>query len=303
MIRIKNKISDILDKFSSKWMFLIPCFLCLLISTGWPVLRTLYFSFTNASLDDFKDVSFVGFDNFVKLFQDDEWWEAVYNTIIITVGSVSIETVLGLIIALVINYNFKGRGFLRVAVLIPWVIPTIVSAKMWAWMLNDVYGVVNAVLLKLGIISSAIPWIASNEMSIISIILVDVWKTTPYMALLILAGLQSLPQECFEVADVDGVPFFKKLFYITLPLMYKTLVIAVLFRTLDAIRIFDLVYALSSGNSSTATMSVYVRKNLVDFSDVGYGSAAATVLLFIVSLFGIIYTSLKKDSTSGKQDA
>lgn len=288
---------DLIEKRVSKlklnWVFLLPCFLCLLVSAGWPMLRTLYFSFTDASLDDFKDVSFVGLANFVTLFQDNEWWEAVYNTIIFTCSSVFLETVFGMMIALVLHKNFRGRGFMRVSVLIPWIIPTIVSAKMWAWMLNDVYGVVNAVLLKLGIISSAVPWIASNELSMVSIILVDVWKTTPYMALLLLAGLQSLPQECFEVAEVDGIPPVKKFFHITLPLMYKTLLVTVLFRTLDAIRVFDLVYALSSGNSSTATMSVYVRKNLVDFSDVGYGSAAATVLLFIVALIGIIHISWK----------
>lgn len=284
------------NDFKYKWLFLLPCIVCVLFSAGWPVLRTLYFSFTDASLDNFANASFVGMDNFVMLFQDSEWWEAVYNTFIFTLFSVSIETVLGMGIALVVHKNFKGRGIMRVAVLIPWIIPTIVSAKIWAWMLNDVYGVINAVLVKLGLISSAIPWIASNELSMISIILVDVWKTTPYMALLLLAGLQSLPQDCFEVADVDGIPASKTFFYITLPLVYKSLVVAIIFRALDAVRVFDLVYALSSGNSSTATMSVYARKNLVDFSDVGYGSAAASVLLFIVALIGVVYISRKGKS-------
>lgn len=291
------------DRFNSKWLLLVPCIICLLISAGWPMLRTIYFSFTDASIDDFRDATFIGFENFVTLFQDYEWWQSVYNTVIFTFFSVSLETIFGMLIALVLHKRFKGRGLMRVAVLIPWVIPTIVSAKMWAWMLNDVYGVVNAILMNLHIISLPIPWIALNELSMISIILVDVWKTTPYMALLLLAGLQSLPQECFEVAEVDGIPGIKKFFYITLPLMYKTLVIAVLFRTLDAIRVFDLVYALSSGNSSTATMSVYVRRNLMDFSDIGYGSAAATVLLFIVAILGIIYISWKSKLSARKQEA
>jgi len=290
------QIQTSLKNIKGNWIFLVPCLLCLLISVGWPMIRTLYFSFTDASLDDFSGSSFIGLTNFITLCQDDEWWEAVLNTVIFAGSSVFLETVFGMMIALAMHQRFKGRGFMRVAVLIPWVIPTIVSAKMWAWMLNDVYGVVNAVLIKIGLLSSPLPWIASNELSMLSIILVDVWKTTPYMALLLLAGLQSLPQECFDVADVDGVPPIKKFIYITLPLMYKTLVVAVLFRSLDAMRVFDLVYALSSGNSSTATMSVFARKNLVDFSDVGYGSAAATVLLFMVAFLGIVYISWKNKS-------
>lgn len=277
------------------WLLMLPCILCLIISAGWPVIRTLYFSFTDANLEDISVHEFIWLENFVNLFQDYEWWESVWNTVIITVGSVSIETILGMILALVLHKNFKGRSFLRVAVLIPWVIPTIVSAQMWAWMLNDIYGVVNAVLIKLGVISSHIPWIASNSLSILSIIIVDVWKTTPYMALLLLAGLQSLPNDCFEAADVDGIPFMTKFFHITLPLMYKTIIVAVLFRTLDAVRIFDLVYMLTSGNHASATMSVYARKHLFDYTDVGYGSAAATVLLFFVALLGVFYISLKTD--------
>ena len=232
------------------------------------------------------------------MLTDSEWWKAIQNTAIITFVSVFFETIIGMMLALVLHKNFKGRGFLRVAVLIPWVIPTIVSAQMWSWMLNDIYGVVNHMLISCNLIESPIPWIASNFMSIVSIIIVDVWKTTPYMALLLLAGLQSLPQECFEAADVDGIPPIKKFTRITLPLMYKTIAVAVLFRALDAVRIFDLVYMMTSGNSASSTMSVFVRRHLFDYTDIGYGSAAATLLLFVVALLGIFYISLK----SGKKE-
>lgn len=284
------------------WFFMLPCIACLLVSAGWPVLRTIYFGFTDANLENISEHEFIWLENFINLFQDYEWWESVWNTAIITFGSVFLETIFGMAIALVLHKNFKGRGFLRVAVLIPWVIPTIVSAQMWAWMLNDIYGIVNSILLNCNIIDRAIPWIASNSLSIISIIIVDVWKTTPYMALLLLAGLQALPQDCFEAADVDGIPFMKKFFYITLPLMYKTIIVAVLFRMLDAIRIFDLVYMLTSGNHASATMSVYARKHLFDYTDVGYGSAAATVLLFVVALLGILYIVLKTDNKKGQNN-
>ncbi|MDR2158348.1 MAG: sugar ABC transporter permease [Holosporaceae bacterium] len=278
----------------SHWLFLAPCLVMLIICAGWPLLRTVFFSFTDATLDNLQKTNFIGIDNFIALARDQEWWRAILNTFVIAAISVPLETFLGMIIALILHRNFKGRGLMRAIVLVPWTIPTIVSARMWAWMLNDVYGIVNELLLKASIIDAPIPWIASNNLSLVSIILVDVWKTTPYMALLLLAGLQSLPQDCFEAAQVDSIPFTKTLRKIILPLMKPTIAVAMIFRMLDAVRIFDLVYILSSGNSANATMSVYARKHLVDYNDVGYGSAAATVLLFLIAFLGIIYIPLNR---------
>ncbi|MDR0677671.1 MAG: sugar ABC transporter permease [Holosporaceae bacterium] len=275
----------------SNWLFLAPCLIVLVVCAGWPLFRTIFFSFTDATLDNLKEITFVGTDNFVSLARNQEWWKAVLNTFIIAIISVPLETCLGIIVALVLNKSFKGCGIMRAVVLIPWTIPTIVSARMWAWMLNDAYGIINELLIRASIIDVPIPWTVSNTMSIVSIILVDVWKTTPYMALLLLAGLQSLPQDCFEAADVDSIPPLKKFFKLILPLMKPTIIVAMIFRTLDAVKIFDLVYILSSGNSANATMSVFARKHLVDYNEVGYGSAAATVLLFFVAFLGVIYIS------------
>jgi trehalose/maltose transport system permease protein len=254
----------------------------------------MYFGFTDATLDNLRSANFIGAENFVNLAMDHDWWKAVLNTFIIAGVSVSLETFLGMIIALILHKNFAGRGIMRAIVLVPWTIPTIVSAKMWAWMLNDVYGIINELLMRASIIDAPIPWIASNTLSIISIIMVDVWKTTPYMALLLLAGLQGLPQDCFEAAKIDGIPARRVFRSIIMPLMKPTIIVAVIFRALDAARIFDLVYVLSSGNSSTATMSVYARKHLVDYADVGYGSAAATVLLFFIAFLSILYISFNR---------
>ena len=276
------------------WMFLTPCLLTLIICAGWPLIRTIFFGFTDATLDNLWDVEFVGIDNFIAIARDQDWWKAVLNTFVIAIVSVPLETAFGMIIALILHRNFKGRGWMRAIVLIPWTIPTIVSARMWAWMLNDSYGIINDLLMRMSIINEPIPWIASNALSIVSIILVDVWKTTPYMALLLLAGLQSLPQDCFEAAEVDSIPFRTTFRSIILPLMKPTIIVAMIFRTLDAVRIFDLVYILSSGNNENATMSVYSRRFLVDYADVGYGSAAATVLLFFVAFLGVLYVSFNQ---------
>ncbi|MBO7537237.1 MAG: sugar ABC transporter permease [Alphaproteobacteria bacterium] len=278
----------------SNWLFLAPCLFALALCAGWPLLKTIYFSFTDAALDSLNDFQFIGIDNFVNLARDQDWWIAVKNTLVITVVAVPLETIFGMIIALILHKNFKGRGWMRAIVLIPWTIPTIVSARMWLWMLNDVYGIINELLIRVGIIDSPIPWIASNTLSVVSIILVDVWKTTPYMALLLLAGLQSLPQDCFEAAEVDSIPFRKIFMKIILPLMKPTIIVAMIFRILDTFKIFDLVYILSSGNSATATMSVFARKHLVDYADVGFGSAAATALLFFIAFLSVFYISFNR---------
>jgi trehalose/maltose transport system permease protein len=275
-------------------MFLTPCLIVLILCAGWPLLRTVYFSFTDASLDNLSDVSFVGIENFISLARDQDWWIAVLNTFMIAGISVPLETVFGMIVALILHRNFKCCGLMRAIVLIPWTIPTIVSAKMWGWMLNDVYGIINELLMRFSIINTPIAWTASATVSTISIIIVEIWKTMPYMALLLLAGLQSLPRDCFEAAEVDSIPFRKTFSDIILPMMKPTIVVAVIFRALDAVRIFDLVYVLSSGNNANATMSVYARKHLVDYADVGFGSASATVLLFFIAFLCILYISFSR---------
>ncbi len=293
-----NNSENILKKshreWLSNWGFLAPCLFVLILCAGWPLLKTIYFSFTDAELDNLNDFCFIGIDNFVDLARDQDWWIAVRNTFIITIIAVPLETIFGMIIALILHRNFKGRGWMRAIVLIPWTIPTIVSARMWAWMLNDVYGIINEILINIGLINEPIPWIASNTLSILSIILVDVWKTTPYMALLLLAGLQSLPQDCFEAAEVDSIPFRKTFFRIIIPLMKPTIIVAMIFRGLETFKIFDLVYILSSGNTATATMSTFARKHLVDYADVGFGSAAATSLLFFILILAIFWIPFNK---------
>jgi trehalose/maltose transport system permease protein len=176
----------------------------------------------------------------------------------------------GFIIALTLDAHILGRGLVRAAVLIPWAIPTVVLAKMWAWMLNDLYGVVNALFLSLGLIVKPTAWLADPILSIFSVIAADVWKATPFMSLLILAALQVLPREIYQAARVDGVSPIKVFFRVTLPLIRPALLVAIIFRGLDALRVFDVVYVLTGNNENTASMSVYARQQLVEFQDVGY---------------------------------
>jgi trehalose/maltose transport system permease protein len=291
-------------KVRSALLFLAPMLVVLALVAGWPLLRTIWFSFTNAQLGAFEDYAFVGFENFYNsewggLLADPNWWTSVYNTLFFTVVSVTLETLLGLIVALALNVSFKGRGLMRAAILIPWSIPTIVSAKMWGWMLHDQFGMLNDLFMTVGLIAQPIAWTANPDTALWACVIVDVWKTTPFMALLILAGLQLLPSDCYEAARVDGIHPVKVFFKVTLPLVYPALMVAVIFRALDALRIFDLMYVLTSNSRDTMTMSVYARQQLVDFQDVGYGSAASTMLFVIIASLTIAYIYLGKVDLAG----
>jgi trehalose/maltose transport system permease protein len=265
------------------WLFLAPMLLVLTLVAGWPLLRTVYFSLTDATLFDLEHHRFVGLLNFRLLATDPDWWQAVWNTTLFATVSVSLETVLGLVIALTLNTQLRARGTLRAAMLIPWAIPTVVSAQMWGWMLHDQYGVINDVLMALGVISQPWAWVADPALALWSVVAVDVWKTTPFMALLILAALQLVPAQLSEAARIDGLGPVGTFRRITLPLIMPGLTVAVLFRALDALRVFDLMYVLTGNSRATASMSVYARQQLMDFQDVGSGSAASTFLVLVVA--------------------
>ena len=282
------------ERTRAAWVFVAPMLLVLTAVAGWPLLRTIWFAFTDANLADLGAAQFVGITNFVYLLTDPDWWTAVRNTLVFAVISVTIETILGLGIALALDAHFRGRGLLRAAVLIPWAIPTVVSAQMWSWMFNDVFGIINVILQALRLIDQPIAWTASPDTALAAVIIVDVWKTTPFMALLLLAGLQMLPYEYYEAARVDGVHPLRVFWKVTLPLLKPALLVAVIFRALDALRIFDLIYVMTGNNKSTMSMSVYARQQLVDFQDVGYGSAAATMLFLIIALITAVYLTVAR---------
>jgi trehalose/maltose transport system permease protein len=280
----------------SAWLFLAPMLVLLALVAGWPLIRTIWLGFTDANTLQIGEAKGIGFDNFLThrdghwygVLADPVWWRAVKNTLVFTVFSVSIETVLGLGVALVLNRSFPGRGIVRAAILIPWAIPTVVSAKIWGWLLNDQYGFINHLLIALGVIDHPIAWTADPSMLMTSVVLVDVWKTTPFMALLILAALQMLPKECYEAALIDGTHPVKVFWRVTLPLIRPALMVAVIFRAIDALRVFDVIYVLTGANERSMTMSIYARQQLFEFNQAGYGSAVSTLLFFLIALITIL---------------
>lgn len=289
-----------------------PALLVLAAVAGWPLLQTIRFSLTDAQLGSLGAARFTGLDNYlgwadygdgqgewVGLLVDRDWWHAVWNTVSYTFVSVVIETVLGVVYALVLNAHFPGRGLVRAAVLVPWAIPTIVSAKLWAWMLNDQYGIINDLLISLGLLSHPVAWTASPATAMAAVIVVDVWKTTPFMALLILAGMQMVPSDVYEAARIDGIPPLTVFRRVTLPLIRPALLVAVIFRALDALRVFDLIYVLTPNNVQTKSMSVFAQENLFQFDKFAYGATASTLLFFVIALITILYLRVARLNLEG----
>ena len=288
------------NKTRTAWLFLAPMLVVLLLVAVWPLGRTIWFSFTDANINNLEASKFIGLENYFGefgLFANPnntdgffagDWGISILNTLKFSIVSVTLETLLGLAVAMLLNQEFKGRTLVRTAVLVPWAIPTIVSAKMWGWMLHDQFGVINQWLVDLGWIAEKIAWTAQPEYAMWTGVAVDVWKTTPFMALLILAALQTLPKDCYEAAQVDGVHPLRVFWKVTLPLIKPALMVAMIFRLLDALRVFDLIYVLTSNNNTTISMSGFVRREMIDNGYMGYGSAASTALFLIIGLCTVL---------------
>ena len=278
------------------WFLIVPAVLVVFLVIGYPLIQVLVYSVLKYKLDGVTPPSFVGLGNYQFVLTDSDFWLAVTNTLIFSVCSVTLEAVLGLAVALVANSDFKGRSFLRIAILIPWAIPTVVSSKIWAWMFNDIYGVVNVVLTNFHIIPQKIAFLAQPITALPVIIAVDVWKTTPFMALLLLAGLGLIPGDLYEAAAIDGASKVRQFLSLTLPLIMPTLLVALIFRTLDALRVFDIFYVMVGGQGNMATMAIYNQQWLVSFLDAGVGSACSVIILVIIMAFVVLYTRFSKTS-------
>src|SRR5690242_4682175 len=280
------------------WLLLLPALATVAFVAIYPLGKTIYQSFTNQEfLAGITPTKWVGFDNYfgpTGVIHDTIFKNAIIETIKFTVITVTIEFALGLIIALVVNSHFKGRGLMRAVMLVPWAIPTVVAAKIWQWMLDDVFGVVNDLLMKLHIISHPHAWISDPSTSLASVCAVDIWKTTPFVALLLLAGLQVIPQDLYEAAEVDGANALQQFWRITFPLLKPAILVTLIFRTLDALRVFDVFYVFFGNRPDTQTMAIYAQSTIVQVGHVGYGSAISVAIFVIIAVFVVIYVTLNR---------
>jgi multiple sugar transport system permease protein len=270
------------------WLLCAPAVIAMLIVTGYPIAYAVYLSFQRYDLRFPDDKEFVGFSNYSDVLTSTTWWQDVLNTLIITVVSVSIELVLGMAIALVMHRAIFGRGPVRAAILIPYGIITVVAAFAWKYAFDPTSGFVAG----LPLISDTAQPLNTHNGSMLVIILAEVWKTTPFMALLLLAGLALVPDELHEAAKVDGASTVQRFFRITIPLMKPAILVALLFRTLDAFRIFDNIYILTAGAHGTGSLSILGYDNLFTALNLGIGSAISVLIFICVGIIAFTFVKL-----------
>lgn len=275
------------------WLLLAPALLILALVYAYPILRAFWLSLFTQNLGTELKPVFSGLDNLMRMGNDGRFWQSLSNTLIFTVISLTLELILGMAIALVLNRSFRGRGAVRTIAIIPWALPTALIALAWTWIFNDQYGVWNDILLRLGIIDTGVNWLGDPLLALLAVIGADVWKTTSFVSILLLAGLQSIPSDLYEAHAMDGASPWQSFRQITLPLLMPQIVIATLFRFAQAFGIFDLVQVMTGGGPAGATemVSIYIYATVMRYLDFGYG-AALVVVTFILLVVAVAIASI-----------
>lgn len=278
--------------------FMAPPVIAMVLVAGFPIIWAAFLSLF--AYQGRERTGFAGLGNYVEAFTDPRFWDSVIATFVFTVSSVFFEFIIGMVFALIMNRAFFGRGVTRATILIPWVIPTVISAQMWFFMFNITPGFVNSLL---PFVPADFNWLGTDYWAMFSMVFADVWKTAPFVALLLLAGLQTIPGELYEAGKVDGATSWQQFRRITLPLLRPAILVALLFRTVDALRIYDLPAVMTNGAFGTETLSVLVQQFVVQTPDPGLGSAFSTLTFIIVLGVGIVFISvLGRDLVIGVEE-
>jgi len=274
------------------WRLVLPAVTVVLLIAIFPLVWTLWESLHVHDLRmPWRGQPFVGLANFGEILGEPRFWGALLHTAIFTLGSVLPELVLGMIVALTLNQAFRGRGLVRALILVPWAIPTVVTALLWRFLFDGASGIVNVLLVDVGLLHQPLVWFVHAVAAWVPIILADVWKTTPFVALLILAGLQNIDAALYEAARIDGAGAWQRFRHVTLPLLKPAILVALIFRTLDAFRVFDLIYVMTGGGPGTSTepVALYTFTALLQNLRFGYGSALSVLIFVVTFTLALIY--------------
>lgn len=274
------------------WVLLAPMLLVMLMLTAWPLLRTIWLSFTDAALiGSGESPAWIGLENYLYALTDPDFQASIWRTLYFTVVSVTFEGIIGVLVALLLNQKFIGRNVLRVLVILPWALPTIVNAMMWRLNFNPDYGSINALLSQLGIIDGYRSWLGSPDAALNAVMFADIWKNYPLVTLLVLAALQSIPEDLFEAARLDGASAWRRFRAITFPAIVAPLGVALVLRTIDAFKIFDIIYVMTRGGpvDSTKTLSFFVYQESFSYLRAGSGAAYAILMTLMCALLITLY--------------
>jgi ABC-type sugar transport system permease subunit len=268
------------------WLLIAPALIIILGVTLWPIIYTFVLSFYNAPTGINQVRTFVGLGNYLTMIQDQVFWETIERSLYFTVVSVGIELLLGLAIAQLIHSRPWGWKFLRFSLIIPWAVPTIVNGAMWRWIYNADFGALNGLLMQFGLIDHYVAWLTLPNMAMNLVIIADVWHTMPFVALILQAAFATLPPELDEAAAVDGASALQRFLKIRLPLLRPAILVALIARTVDAFRVFDIVYIITNAGPANKTMTITYLTYLNSFQYGKQGIGAA--LSFLISFFTII---------------
>ena len=283
------------------WLFLLPVLVVLLLLFGYPLINSIVMAFQNYKLTAPNDIYFNGFENFKKLFGDPDGLMILKNSIIYVVISVAGQFLLGLTLALALKKQFKGRGLYQSIVFLPWAFSGFVVGLIFRWSFNGEYGVVNNLLMKLGIIDNNIAWLGTPGYSLAVVIIAMIWMGIPFFAIMILAALQSIPADVYEAADVDGCGTVRQFFQITLPYIKPTLITTVLLRTIWIFNSLDLVVIITDGGpaNSSQTLPAYMYSKAFGSYDFGFAAALGVMLMIILGLYALIFLKVPKYDKAG----
>tara|TARA_B100001105_G_scaffold36503_2_gene25798 strand:- start:2425 stop:3315 length:891 start_codon:yes stop_codon:yes gene_type:complete len=265
-------------------LMLAPAFLLLALIVVYPIGRLLWNSFFDLRLSGGGEARFVGFENYLLVLTDKDFWNATRNTVLITLITVPGALVVGLGLAMLANLPFRRQWPVRLALLLPWALPLAFAGLIFAWFFHSEYGVVNDLARRLGA-SEARMWLLQPTFAFAAICLTIIWKTSSFMALILLAGLQMIPKSLYEAAEVDGASRWQQFWQITIPMLMPSIIVALIFRTITALQTFDIPYTMTKGGpgNATETLAMLIHKTTIDYLDVGYGSTLA-VFMFLLSL-------------------
>jgi len=277
-------------------LMLAPMAIVLLLVVGYPLIDSFWLSLHRANLaSPEQGQPFIGIGNYVRAFTQPDFWASIQRTLYFTILSVGLETALGLLFAVLLNERFRGNLPARLAMIVPWALLTVTNGVLWAWILNPTYGIFNATLVGLGVLDAPKPWLSDTFWTMNMIILADVWKTVPNMTLLLLAGLQPIPMDLYEAADIDGATRWQKFTRVTLPLIRPVLLVAIALRTIGAFRVFDIIYVLTGNGGpadSTKVISFYNYDQAFHYLFFGYGAAISWIITGFMIVLIVIYMRL-----------
>ena len=268
------------------WLLLIPSLLVIVGVTLWPVISTFILSFFNAPTGINQVRTFVGLGNYIDMLKDQTFWDTIGRTLYFTIVSVGLELAIGLAVAQLIHSHPWGWQFLRISLIIPWAVPTIVNGAMWRWIYSADFGALNGLLMQLGLINHYVAWLSSPGMAMNLVIVADIWHTMPFVALVLQAALATLPEDLEEAAAVDGANAWQRFWKIRVPLLRPAILVALIVRTVDAFRVFDIVYIITSAGPAYKTLTITYLTYLNSFSFGKQGTGAA--LSFLISMVTII---------------